>query len=618
MNVFYEEDGGFKAGIVLADNNTSLQVETQHGKRTKVKTAAVLLRFEHHSLNEFIESAHAAADAIDPGFLWEVCGQNEFSFDSLAKEYFGRQPLPEESAALLMRLHDTPTHFYKKGKGRYKPAPPDALKAALASIERKRAQAERQARYVEELKSFRLPETFRPMLQQLLYKPDRNAIEYKALETASTELRLSSLKLLEQCGALPSSHDYHLGRFLFEYFPGGTGFDPALSARDPDELPLSEAEAFSIDDADTIEIDDAFSVRSLKNGNSMVGIHIAAPVLGIDPGSELDREAAKRLSTVYFPGSKITMLPGPVIERFTLAENRQCPVVSMYVEVTPELQVVALRTQIERIRISANLRHDTLETCFNAEAVAAGQVDFAQGDALLFLHRLAVALERARGKADSGVIRVDYSFNIENDRVRILQRKRGAPIDKVVSEMMILANSEWARMLKEAQLPALFRAQTNGKVRMSTAPAPHQGLGVDQYVWASSPLRRYADLVNQRQIVALARGDEPVFAGADEALLAAMRDFELTYDAYAGFQRQMERYWCLRWLLQEQISLTGAEVLRDDLVRLDRIPLVCRVPSVPQLQPGSRIELAVSQIDLLELTLHCEFQRVQDADTASS
>lgn len=614
MNVFYEEDGGFKAGTVLADNNTSLQVETQHGKRAKVKVASVLLRFEHHSLNQFMESAHAASEAIDPGFLWEVCGQNEFSFDSLAKEYFGRAPLPEESAGLLMKLHATPTHFYKKGKGRYKPAPSDALKAALASIERKRLQAEQQARYVEELQRFALPDAFRPMLPQLLYKPDRNTIEYKALEAACAELKLGPLKLLEQCGALPSTHDYHLGRFLFEYFPAGTGFDAALAASDPASLPLSAVEAFSMDDAETTEIDDAFSLTRMDNGNFSVGIHIAAPALGIEPGSALDREAAKRMSTVYFPGRKITMLPEPVVDRFTLAEAKQCAAVSMYVEVTPELQVIALRTEVEQVHIVANLRHDTLETIFNDEAIAAGRADFAHGEALLFLHRLAGALERARGKADSGMTRLDYNFHVDNDRVRIVPRKRGAPIDKVVSEMMILANSEWARMLKDAQLPALFRAQTNGKVRMSTAPAPHQGLGVEQYVWASSPLRRYADLINQRQIVSLARGEAPAFATADEALLTAMRDFEVAYDAYAEFQRQMERYWCLRWLLQEKRDSITGEILRDDLVRLNGLPLVVRVPSVPHLPTGARVELAVSQIDLLELTLHCEFQHVQETD----
>ena len=176
MNVFYEESGSLKAASIIQDNNTSLQVQTQHGKRAKVKAVAVLLRFEHHSLNEFMEQARVVADEIEPGFLWEACGESEFSFDTLAAEYFGHQPKAEEAAGLLMRLQATPTHFYKKGKGRYKPAPPEALKAALASIERKRQRAQLQAEFVESLLRYQLPDNFKPELKQLLYKPDRNMV----------------------------------------------------------------------------------------------------------------------------------------------------------------------------------------------------------------------------------------------------------------------------------------------------------------------------------------------------------------------------------------------------------------------------------------------------------
>src|SRR6185436_4214709 len=136
MNVFYEDDGHFKVGAVFADNNTSLQVEAPHGKRAKIKTQNVLLRFES-SLHEFMSLAEKVAADIDLDFLWEVSGQNEFGFEELAKEYFGRLPTAHESAGLLIRLHGAPMHFYKKGRGRYKPAPPDALKAALASVEKK-------------------------------------------------------------------------------------------------------------------------------------------------------------------------------------------------------------------------------------------------------------------------------------------------------------------------------------------------------------------------------------------------------------------------------------------------------------------------------------------------
>jgi exoribonuclease-2 len=625
MNVFYEESGSLKAASIIEDNNTSLQVQTQHGKRAKVKAAAVLLRFEHHSLNEFMERARQVAEEIEPGFLWEACGDAEFSFGALAEDYFGHQPQAEEAAGLLMRLQATPTHFYKKGKGRFKPAPPEALEAALASIERKRKQAELQADYVASLTRSELPGAFRPVLANLLYKPDRSTVEAKALEEACSQLKLSPPRLLEQCGAFTSTLDYHFGRFLFEHFPLGTGFDDALVSAGTDEVTgsLNElqpgpASAFSIDDETTTEIDDAFSVTPLENGNWRIGVHIAAPALGIEADSDLDAEARKRMSTVYFPGGKVTMLPQPVIDRFTLSEGRDCPALSMYVEVDPDFRILSRRTVLERVHISRNLHHNMLDAKFDDDAVAAGRADFEFGEELLLLYRFAVCLERQRGKSENRVQRSDYSFYVEDDRVRIVPRKRGAPLDKLVSELMILVNGEWARLLGDANLPGLYRTQVSGKVKMSTVAAPHEGLGLAQYIWASSPLRRYADLANQRQLISVVRESAPAYPPRDQTLFEVMRGFELAYDAYAEFQRSMERFWCLRWLLQEQPTEVRAEVIRDDLARFQAIPLVCRVPSMPQLPSGTIVELGPSDIDLIELALRCEYISTVEPSSAEA
>ena len=273
-------------------------------------------------------------------FLWECCTQeSEFASDALATDYFGHSPSPVEAAATLLLLQNAPMYFYKKGQGRYKAAPPDALKAALASQEKKRLQAEQQARYVEQLNQFMLPEEFKPHLSQLLYKPDKNSTEWKALEAVCTDKKLSTVKLMEKCGAIPSSHDYHLNQFIWEFFPSGIGFGELESQPIPDnfsDLPYADVAAFSIDDASTTEIDDAFSVTPLSFGSFRIGIHIAAPALGIPFESALDQSAASRLSTVYLPGNKITMLPTGVINRFTLAEQTICPVVSLYLDVSDD------------------------------------------------------------------------------------------------------------------------------------------------------------------------------------------------------------------------------------------------------------------------------------------
>ncbi|MEY4598126.1 MAG: hypothetical protein RLZZ445_923 [Pseudomonadota bacterium] len=613
MNVFYEEDGELKVGAVLADNETSLQVEAPHGKRSKVKASAVLLRFESPAHTAFMPAVRTQADAIDIDFLWQCCGAEDFGYDTLAREYYGQAPDAVQSAAVLTRLHSAPMYFYKKGRGRYKAAPEEALKAALASVERKHLQALAKAAYVDELAAGRMPESFQPLLDTLLYKPDKNSIEWKALDEASAAAKLSPARLLERCGALPDLHQFHLRRFLFEHFPKGPGFPDLPAPTFPADLPLAEVEAYSIDDAETTEIDDAFSLQELPGGNRRLGIHIAAPALGIQPDSPLDAAARERLSTVYFPGGKITMLPDHVVAAYTLAAGRVCPALSIYFDVAADFSLLSHETRVERIRIADNLRHDTLEPVFNAEALSRGEIDHPQGAALAWLWQFSGHLLIARkGDGPRGEDRPEFVFRVDDGRVSISRRQRGTPIDQVVAELMILANSTWAGELHDAGQCALFRVQSGGKVRTSTAAGPHDGLGVAQYMWASSPLRRYTDLINQRQLIARAQNEPAVYQGKDTALLAAMRDFEVAYDVYNEYQRTMERYWSLRWLAQEQLTaVTGTVLMRENLVRLDAVPLVQKVPSLPAtVTPGQRVELGVGAIDLLDLGLELAFKAV--------
>ena len=618
MNVFYEEAGTFKVGAILADNNTSLQIEAVHGKRSKIKATSVLFRFDAPPLSEFMNHVQKIADELDPDFLWECCIQDtEFASDILAAEYFGHTPNPVEAAATLLLLQNAPMYFYKKGHGRYKAAPPDALKAALAGQEKKRLQAVQQARYVEQLNQFVLPEEFKPRIPNLLYKPDKNSIEWKALEAVCTEKKLTVLKLMEKCGAIPSSHDYHFNQFVWEYFPDGIEFGELEShptSTDFSDLPVADVVAFSIDDASTTEIDDAFSVTPLAFGSFRIGIHIAAPALGIDPESTLDKAASSRLSTVYLPGNKITMLPDVTINHFTLAENRLCPVLSLYLDVSDDFTVISTESRIEKIKIAANLRHNSLEQHFNESTLSKGDFEHTYSKELNLLWQFACKMENQRGKAsDTNNDKIDYSFEIKNDHITISERRRGSPIDKVVSELMIYVNTEWGKQLTDAGITGIFRSQANGKVKMSTSPAPHQGLGVSQYAWSSSPMRRYVDLINQRQLIAMLRAEPPHYTKESTSLLIAMRDFETAYGIYSEFQRAMERYWCLRWLLQEKIQIISAQVIKENLVKFDHIPFITRVPSLPEMAPNTYVKLKLSGVDLLERSLHAEFLQKQDA-----
>ncbi len=574
----------------------------------------MLLRFASPAPGETMADAQKLAAALDPTFLWEASADGEFGFDELAREYYGGQPGAAQSASIALLLHASPMHFYKKGKGRYRKAPPDALRAALASVERKAREAEQIAAWTAELAQRRLPDALRAKLPMLLWKPDRSALEWKALAAACDAARTNPVELLAACGAVPSTHEFHFDRFLVEAFPHGVAFPDWGALRPLPDLPAAPVRAFSIDDATTTEIDDAFSVRELPNGNWEVGIHIACPALAMPRGGALDRIARTRLSTVYMPGRKLTMLPDAAIAAFTLHEGAVQPALSLIVEVAPDGAPVREETRVQRVPIAANLRLDAVPVAFANDLPSPADPPWTPE--LRVLWKLARHLSARRGKDD--VNRIDYSFHVDWDagddgRVAIVPRERGSPLDKLVSELMIHVNNTWGRLLAERKAAGLYRVQAAGKVKMSTRPGEHQGLGLTHYLWASSPLRRYCDLVNQRQLLAVLAGEPAPYADNDADLFAALADFEATYSQYAEFQDRMEHYWCLRWLEQEGVTEAVARVIRENLVRFERLPIVLRVADLPPQAPDTAVRLAVARIDLLNATFECRFLGVVDA-----
>ena len=616
MNVLFEEDGSFKTGTILADNDSSLQVETATGKRVKLKAANVLLRFNAPSAGELLAKAEAATAEMDTEFLWEMCGDDEFAFSEFAADYFGHAASPVEATAVLVKLFASPIHFHRKGKGRFRKAPPEILAAALAGAEKKRLQAEQVERMKGELIAGSLPAEFAPMLQALLYKPDRNRLESKALEAATDESGLSAPRLLLKAGAIKSTHDLHLGRFLFEYFPEGTAFPDISAPPLPTDLPLAPVEAFSVDDATTTEIDDAFSLAPRAEGGWRVGIHIAAPGLGIRPGCPIDAVARKRLSTVYMPGNKITMLPDEVVAAYTLGEGQARPALSLYVDVNRDFSIAGMTSCIERVHVSANLRHHDIEPVFNEESLQGDLPDAPYMAELKTLWEFATVLEAGRGKPSANQNMLDFNYYVDWSQetkdgpgfISIEQRRRGSPLDKLVAELMILANSSWGKLLFDAGIPAIYRAQTGGRVRMTTAAAPHDGLGVDCYAWSSSPLRRYVDLCNQWQLIAHLQGVDAPFAPGSAELAAAMNDFDATYSAYNEFQRGMERYWALRAIRQSGEKEATAKVLRENILRCEAVPFVFKLHSLPgEVKAHERVQFSIESSDLVEIELRGKY-----------
>ena len=634
MFVLFEEAGKFMAGRVLSEAEASAQVELDSGKRVKVKGANVLIKFEKPAPAELMAAAQVQAQAIELDMAYEFAPDTEFGFADLAKDYFSANATLTEQAGMLFKLFDTPHYFRRAGKGRFKKAPADIIAQALAAIEKKRVIAEQIAQWATDLGAGTCPEPIKEQLYKILFKPDKNAPEYKAVVEASRATHTAPLELLQKAGAIASPYQFHWKRFLLENFPKGTGFPAITAPAIADELPLAPVQAYSIDDSQTTEIDDALSLQGLGSGTVTIGIHIAAPGLAVQPGSPIDVLGRARLSTVYMPGYKVTMLPDDVVQTYTLQEGRDCPALSLYVTLDEAtLEIKASETKLERVPIAHNLRHDQLDAVVTEPWLLDSAFEHeitpqplpALREQLSFLYRLARNLkakrEVVRGKPET-FNRPDYNFRLQgnngaepqgDETVLISIRQRGAPLDLIVAEAMILANSTWGNLMAEMGVPAIYRSQASlapgVKVRMGTKALPHAGIGVKSYAWATSPLRRYTDLVNQWQIMACARHGKTAalvapFKPKDAELFAIISAFDTAYSAYNGYQGAMERFWTMRYVQQHGITELVATVFKENMVRADDIPLVLPVMGAQGLPRNAKVRIKLGEMDLITLDVH--------------
>ena len=641
MNLLYEEGGDIKIATVQSatgsGDSESWQATSLSGKKIKLKAKEVWLRFEKPEAQVVMDEALVLSKDIDLQLLWDCAPEEEFGLVDVSLEYFGSQATIAQQAALAIALQGAPVFFRRKGRGRFQRAPLEQLQAGLAALERKQKELEQQSVWQQELIAGKFPETLKSSAQQLLFSPDKNTSAYKALIAACTQTGESPAQLMIRCGAIDSPLAYHQGLFLKAHFPNGaahhanigidqTAYDAAIA-----ELPLADVQAFSIDDSGTTEIDDALSVTELPEGGHRVGIHIAAPGLAIAKDDPLDQVARNRMSTVYFPGDKITMLPDSVIEQFSLDEGAARPALSIYVDIDAAgiANRDTLQMRAEMVPMAANLRLENIEHLVSEESLTDEAVSYPYRKELSSLWRAAKLLHAGRqekrianglraeqlGVVDPNALARDFHFQIQDvngaQRVEIIPRQRGSILDTIVAEWMIFCNSASGQLLADHGLPGLFRTQKGWgplRTRMQTTPGPHEGLGLDYYAWCTSPLRRYSDLVNQWQLIALAKHGVTAkmvapFPPRDATLMGIAADFESCYQAYGEFQDRLEKYWCLRWIAQDEDAKTvHVRHLKEGMSRIELVPLHLPIPELATHPRMTRAEVILSDVDLLQLS----------------
>lgn len=448
-------------------------------------------------------------------------------------------------------------------------------------------------------------------LVKFINKPDKQTKFYKVLHSYTKDLGISMLDYFYKIGLVVNLPDFFLKSFLQDNVLNNfKNLDDKFLQYDFPEnigtIPINNSiELFSIDGESTTEIDDAFSIEYLERGYK-IGIHIAAPAID----KSLTDFVTTNISTIYYPGDKITMLPAHIIEKYSLVEGAKLPVVSIYFNVDNEFNVIDYDSILEIAHIKSNLRIESLEKLFNIQSL---EIDhgYAYEKELKTLYKFASKLEEKRGKPSVNSTVLDYNFDLLDNRVIITPRVRGNPIDKLVSELMILANCSWGRMLTNSFIPAIYRVkQPNYPVKMTLTPASHTGLNVDYYTWSTSPLRRSSDFINQYQIIGLLLQNKNYFKALDYEILDVVENFDSKYAKYLSFQEKQEKFWSLVYLLQENIDEIEGTFTYKSNVQLEGVPLTIDTNGLINSKArGEKIVLKIQNINLIAINFDFKILR---------
>jgi len=442
-------------------------------------------------------------------------------------------------------------------------------------------------------------------------------------------------KVLGAASFLPSAYQIQMLKFYHAYFLSapekGRSFLPMQSwypecspseiksiknslAEAYKSLPAAQAKyVFTIDHSSTEEIDDAISVEDVAPACFRVGVHIAAAGAYLPEESGAHRLALQRGTTVYQPDCKWAMLPRDLISFFSLRQGQDCPVVSAYFLVSRKTwEIRSIEFLLEKLSPSANLSYEGLEKSMTGEFIPG--LNKVRKEADYFQHLAAEdrsrwPLDISEGLDESFAIAArclvpfcrelffrrhrnqapfvrgrEYVIQIGSDEeVEITPRKRNSAAENIVSELMILMNSSTAEKLAASGCPAIYRTQRpdmpeigrrRSRADLTINPREHGGIGASLYCWATSPIRRYADLINQRQLASMIGGPLPAFTDESELLIRAKKVGFLNQTSL-NHQRRMERYWVLKYLEKNRGELHPVVLHPKDkkiLISFENIP----------------------------------------------
>jgi exoribonuclease-2 len=382
---------------------------------------------------------------------------------------------------------------------------------------------------------------------------------------------------------------------------------------------LTRKDTFTIDDESTKDMDDALSLEQTPAGYEL-GIHITDVTWAVLPETHLDQAARRRATSIYCADQTVNMFPEELSEeRLSLCEGAVRPCLSVILQLSTSYEVISSRIIPSFIRSHHRYSYDDVDRLLE------------EGDAtLLTVHEIAAACEERRLR--KGAVKVHrrevVPFLEDDGSIRLLEIEEESPARSLVAEMMVLANSVLAEFAAQHRIPVLFRGQerpddeaerddtksvapegpakdysARTKLKKSTVsfePQHHSGLGLDAYIQASSPIRRYMDLCHQRQFLSFLRTEKPWISR--EQFEAIAFEVENYLQSANVVSRETKRYWLLRYLEQrgKKVPIEGTVVRTDTktpLVELDEVYLTVFFRPHKPVKLGQRLTLRVSAVD---------------------
>ncbi len=632
--VEYLDQGRFRAGLVVREQDRHIAILDAGGREKLIARDLILVRYADRkadpaNLAEVLAELEAEraelTSELDLNLLWEVVHEQgrTFSADELAELFFGRRSAAASSVMLEALLNDR--LYFTRRHMDFEARTPEQVERLRVQAEKIRMRSDefremqRVIRQILHGASDASSEEAAPLVAKLkpyIENPFTRSRDLTAmLEQAAPDIEPveAAFEILDRLGEAPSLPRFATIAGLKNDFPEAVVTE-AASAAAPERPETDGGFSITIDDEETVEIDDALSCESLPDGSLRVRVHIALVADFVAKDSAMDREAAQRATTVYLPEATVRMLPDPVsCEAASLIAGAVRPVLTTDVIIAPDGELTQATIYPARIRITQRLDYDHADQILS-DPEFSGEL----ADTLGKLNLAAARLRERRRRAGALFIqRHEAKVRVRGDDIQIDVIDTGSQSRLLVGEFMVLSNFVAARYAAEHRIPIIYRVQpkTNGEFasqrpRLSLYPEYHAGIGLDYYAQFSSPIRRYADMVLQRQLIAaLARPDH--FAYSQEELLAVLAGAENAEAEGRELERRAKRYWTLRYLQRNAMdSELGAIVTREGAsAELTDYGVRGTLHGAPHVPIGSQIVVQPGRVDPLRGWLTMDYLR---------